>query len=184
MSDSLYLKPHVRHQRVYGMGTSGFMLSPVTPPTQCVAECAKCWFSGQANTVWGPLPKRSPIQNGRPSYIGAYVRTLFGAPRRVRIGIGVRRRDWLCDGGWTLGMGQWEIHIFLRRDQSLTYGNGEFARTQISLRNDLRTAFAFRNLRLKYVYICQAREALKEQFPQAFKCVGWMENDFEHETFW
>ena len=30
------------------------------------------------------------------------------------------RRDWLCDGGWKLGMGQWDIHIFLRRVQCLT----------------------------------------------------------------
>ena len=30
------------------------MLIPVTHPTQCVAECAKCGFSGQANTTWGP----------------------------------------------------------------------------------------------------------------------------------
>ena len=38
-------------------------------------------------------------------------------PRHIRIGIGVRRRDWLCDGGWTLGMGQWD----LSRDQCLTH---------------------------------------------------------------
>ena len=79
----LPLKPHVCHQRVYGMGTSGFMLIPVTPPIQCVAECAKCGFSGQANTAWGPSsrqsggpsPKRSPILNGHLSYIEAYVCT-------------------------------------------------------------------------------------------------------------
>ena len=29
--------------------------------------------------------------------------------------------DWLCDGRWTLGMGQWDIHIFLRREQCLTH---------------------------------------------------------------
>ena len=74
------LKPHVRHQRVYCMGTSGFMLIPVTPLTEYVAECAKCGFSGQANTAWGPSPKRSPIQYGRPSYIGAYVRTQMHVP--------------------------------------------------------------------------------------------------------
>ena len=42
------------------------------------------------------------------------------------------RRDWLCDGSWTLGMGQWDIHIFfLHRDQCFThaYWHGEFART-------------------------------------------------------
>ena len=57
------------------MRTSGFVLIPVTHPTQRVAECAKCGFSEQANTARGPLHKRSPIQNGHPSYIGAYVRT-------------------------------------------------------------------------------------------------------------
>ena len=32
--------------------------------------------------------------------------------RHVRVGIGVRRRDWLCDGGWTLGIWANEISIF------------------------------------------------------------------------
>ena len=48
------LRPGVRDKRLYGMRTSGLMLIPVTHPTQCVAECAKCGFSGQANTTWGP----------------------------------------------------------------------------------------------------------------------------------
>ena len=48
------LKPHVRDKRLYGTLTSGLMLIPVTHLTQCVAECAKCGFSGQANTTWGP----------------------------------------------------------------------------------------------------------------------------------
>ena len=52
------LKPHVRDKRLYGTGTSGLMLIPVTHPTQCVAECAKCGFSGQANTTWGPSTDR------------------------------------------------------------------------------------------------------------------------------
>ena len=40
-------------------------------------------------------------------------RTSFGAPRRVHIAIGIGvSRDWLCDGGWTLGMGQWYVQIF------------------------------------------------------------------------
>ena len=55
-----------------------------------------------------------------------------------------------------------EISIFSYVEISaffFTYGNGEFARTQISLRNDLRTAFVCRHLRLKYVYRCQARVA-------------------------
>ena len=62
------LKPRVRDKRLYGTGTSGLMLISVTHPTQCVAECTKCGFSGQANTTRGPSmdsvgpsPKRSPI---------------------------------------------------------------------------------------------------------------------------
>ena len=43
------------------------------------AECAKCRFSGQANTTWGPSAKRSPIQYGL-NYIGAYVRTRMHEP--------------------------------------------------------------------------------------------------------
>ena len=50
----LYLKPHVHDKRLYGTLTSSLMLIPVTHPTQCIAECAKCGFSGQANTTWGP----------------------------------------------------------------------------------------------------------------------------------
>ena len=54
MSRTLNLKPHVRVKRLYSTLTSGLMLIPVTHPTQCVAECAKCGFNGQANTTWGP----------------------------------------------------------------------------------------------------------------------------------
>ena len=77
----LYLRPHVHHQCDYGMGTSGLVLIPVTHPTQCVAECAKCGFCRQANTAWGPSPKRSPIQHGRPNYNGA----TYARNARVRI---------------------------------------------------------------------------------------------------
>ena len=66
------LKPRVRDKRLYGMGTSGLMLIPVTHPTQRIVECANGGFSGQANTTLGPSPKWSPIQYGRPNYIGAY----------------------------------------------------------------------------------------------------------------
>ena len=72
------LKPRVRDKRLFGTLTSGLMLIPVTHPTHCVAECAKCWFSGQANTTWGPSTEsvvHRPIQYGRPNYIRAYVRT-------------------------------------------------------------------------------------------------------------
>ena len=48
------------------------MLIPVTHSTQCVAECAKCGFSEQANTTL-VHPRSSvfhrPIQYGRPNYI-------------------------------------------------------------------------------------------------------------------
>ena len=123
-----------------------------------------------SNSV-GLSPKRSPIQNGRPSYIGACVRTKCTSQNSSRARNGVVaykgclthkpitarylvlptrphrdwRRDWVYDGGGPLGIGQWDIHI------------------QISLRNDLRAAFACRHLRLKYVYRCQARVALSQK---------------------
>ena len=56
------------------------MLIPMTHSTQCVAECAKCGFSGQANTTLGPSTEfsiPSPDQiwaYGRPNYIGEYTR--------------------------------------------------------------------------------------------------------------
>ena len=162
------------------------MLIPVTPPTQCVAGSAKCGFSGQANTAWGPSPKRSPIQYGRPSYIGAYVRTKCTsqnsscACNRV-----VAYRGYLTHKPMTacylvlpdgrhvrIGIGcamaverrVWanEISTFSYPVISvyLTYGNGKFARTKSSLWNDLPTAFACHHLRLKYVYRCQVCEAL------------------------
>ena len=146
------LKPRVRDKRLYGTGTSGIMLIPVIHPTQCAAECAKCGFSGQANTTLGPSPKRSPIQYDRPNFIGAFVRTKCTSQNSIRTCyvIGLlhteivwhtsqpphsiwcsptrphchwdwrRDRDWLCDGGWTLGIygpmagttGQWDIPIF------------------------------------------------------------------------
>ena len=39
---------------IFSNETSGVLLIPVTHPTQCITECAKCGFSGQANTTWGP----------------------------------------------------------------------------------------------------------------------------------
>ena len=141
-----WLKPRICDKRLYGTGTSGLMLIPLTHPTQCVAECG---FSGQANTTLGPSPKRSPImpiQYGRLNYIGAYVRTKCTSQNLSRTcnrvvayrdclthkpitaqhlvlpdASALAYRDWLCDGGWTLGMGQWDIYIFLRWDQCLTH---------------------------------------------------------------
>ena len=55
--DRIVLKPRVRDKRLYGTGTSGLMLIPVTHSTQFVAGCAKGGFSGQANMTWGPSPK-------------------------------------------------------------------------------------------------------------------------------
>ena len=130
------LKPHVHHQREYGMGTRGVMLIPVTPPTRYVAEWAKRGFSGQANTAWGPSAKLSPIQNGRPSYIGAYVRTKCTSQNLSRA-----RNMVLAYRGCLTNKPITACYLVLPD-----------ARTQISLRNALRTAFACRHLRLKYVY--------------------------------
>ena len=72
-------------------------------------------------------------------------------PHAIWCSLTLPHRYWLCNGGWTLGIWANEISVcFLRRDQCLTYGN--FAKN--SLQNHLRTAFACRYLRLKYVYRC------------------------------
>ena len=72
-----------------------------------------------------------------------------------------------CVGiGHAMAVERWvlanEISIFSYVEISalLTYENLEFARTQISLRNELGTTFACRHLRLTCVYRCQACEAL------------------------
>ena len=94
------LKPRIRDKRLYSMGTSGLMLIPVTHPTQCVAECAKCGFSGQANMAWGPSteletnsmgpsPKRSPIQYGHPNYIEAYTTAKKKRPNQLGYLVGI-----------------------------------------------------------------------------------------------
>ena len=66
---------------------------------------------------------------------------LFGAPRRVRIGIGVGI-------GCAMAVERWANEItffsYVVISALLTYGNGE-----VTLRNDLGTAFACRHLRLK-----------------------------------
>ena len=164
------------------MGTSGFILIPVNPPTQCVAECAKCgvqrasehgmWGPPMSLVLWvhhpnGPQFKMAVRVTSEHSYarnararirvvhvIGLYTciqrlfdtqanhRTLFGAPRSVRIGI--------CVGiGCAMAVERsiWANEIslcsYVEISALLTYGNGEFARTQNFLRNDLRTPFAF-----------------------------------------
>ena len=151
------LKPWVRDKRL--TGTSGVMLIPVTYPTQCVAECTKCGFSGQANTTWGPSTEfggsiAQTVPNSIwPSELHRNIRThemhkpefkphmqlgcCIGLQRLLThkpitahhlvlpdasaLPLGLTYRDWLCDGGWMLRPGQWDIHIFLLRDQCLTH---------------------------------------------------------------
>ena len=130
------------------MGTSGFMLIPVTPPTQCVAECAKCGFSGANEHSLGSI-----AQTGPQSEMTVKVTSERTHARNARVRIRAMHvigllhteavwhtsqslhaiwcsptcphrdwgRDWLCDGGWPLVMGQCDIHIFLRRDQYFTH---------------------------------------------------------------
>ena len=176
------LKPHVRYQRVYGMGTSGFMLIPVTHPTQCVAECTKCGFSGKANTAWGPSPTSPQSKMAvRLTSEHMYAQNARARIRAMHV-IGLLHTEvvWHTSQSlhaswcslthphrywrtlWWLAV-RWRLNVGygpMRSVPLLTYGNGEFTRTQISLRNVLRTAFACRHLRLKYVYRCQACEAL------------------------
>ena len=99
---------------------------------------------GKRTRLWVHRPNGSPImpiQYGRPTYIGAYVRTKCMSqnlsrtcnrvvayrdclthkpitaqhlvlPDASALPLGLAYREWLCDGGWTLGMGQWDVHIF------------------------------------------------------------------------
>ena len=64
------LKPHVRHQQVYGMGTSGFIVDP--RDYSHTMHLRKAQNAGSAGKRTRPGVHR---QNGHPSYIGAYVRT-------------------------------------------------------------------------------------------------------------
>ena len=158
------------------MGTSGFILIPMTPPTKYVTECAKCGFSGQANTVLGPSPKfkmdirvtlkQMYARNARARIRAMHVIGFLHAevvwhkpiiacylvlPWRIRIGIGVGIG---CAVAVEHLVWANEISVFSYVEISavLTYGNEEFACRQISLRNDLRTAFACHHLRLKYYH--------------------------------
>ena len=164
------LKPHVRHQRVYGMGTNSVMLIPillphnVLPNAQNAGSADKRTRPGAIHRTMDPLLKRSPIQNGRPSYIGAYVRTKCTSQNSSRARNSVVwhtsqsphaiwcsptrphrywRRDWLCDSGWTLGYGPMRYLYFLTQ-RSLPYSRMETGNSQAH-------KFSLRNLRLKYV---------------------------------
>ena len=139
------------------------MLIPVTHSTQCVAECAKCGFSGQANTTL-VQPRSSvfhrPIQYGRPNYIthepefepGSCVQRLFDtlANHRTHNTWPHCHFDWRMGIGCaTLGMDQWETIFFLRRGyvrvrcitHVLTRGNGGI-RTQTNFTSEKSAAIA------------------------------------------
>ena len=63
--------------------------------------------------------------------------------------------DWLCDGIWTLSMGQCTIQTFLHSDQCLTHVRKmeeSHTHTQISPWNYSGAAFACQHVRLKQVY--------------------------------
>ena len=117
-----------------------------THPTQCVAECAKCRFSGQANTIWGPPTDRS---NGPQFNMAVRITSEHTCARNAQARIRAivwytTRWDWRIGIGCAMAAECWvwanEISIFFpRRDQCLTHVlTRKFARTQISLRNDQR----------------------------------------------
>ena len=76
------LKPHVRHQWIYGMGTKRCYVDPRDSSNTMCCRMRKMRVQrasehglGPSTRTMDPLLKRSPIQNGCPSYIGAYVHT-------------------------------------------------------------------------------------------------------------
>ena len=88
------------------------MLIPVIHSTQCVAECAKCGFSGQANmTMVHPRSSvfHRPIQCGRPNYIthepgfepGSCVQRLFDTLANHR----THNTQPHCHFDWRMGIG-------------------------------------------------------------------------------
>ena len=87
-------------------------------------------------------------------------RMLFGAPRHVRI----LAYHWLCDGGWTLGMGQWDIPIFLGRDQCLTHVRKRGVRTHTNFTSESAAEIC--------LYGCQACEALRSKW---FTAKQWLQ---------
>ena len=102
------------------------MLFPVTHSTHCVAECAKCGFSGQANTTLvqpRSLVYHHPIQYGLPNYIKTRARIRAGF-LRTEIVLHTRQSPhtqhatalpfWLAHGDLlcNVGYGPMRNHIF------------------------------------------------------------------------
>ena len=132
------------------------MLIPVTPPTQYVAEYAKCGFSGQANMTWGPSPKRYPqfnmailvtlkhayAQNARARIWTVYVIWLLHtevvwhtnqSPHAIWCSPTRPHRDAVR---WRLNIKYGPMrhsHIFLRIDQCLTHAQKLGIRTHTHL---------------------------------------------------
>ena len=73
-SNGVILKPHVRHQRIYSIGTSGLCWSPWLLPYNVLSNAQNAGSAGKRTRI-GVHRSNSSIQNGRPSYTGTYVRT-------------------------------------------------------------------------------------------------------------
>ena len=126
------------------------MFIPVTHSTQCVAEYAKCGFSGQAKRPW-VHPRSSvfhrPIQYGRPNYItrepqGCCIQRLFDTLANHR----THDTRPQCHFDWRMGIRcamvaeRWvwtnekPYFSYVEISGLLAYWHREFARKQISLR--------------------------------------------------
>ena len=120
------------------------MLIPVTHSTQCVTECAKCGFSGQANTTFvQPQSFYGPITRSNMA-----VRITLHTSRVLAYRDCLTRdRIAILIGAWGLAVQRWvwtneKPYFFYAEVSALfTYWHGEmgeFARKQISLRKRAR----------------------------------------------
>ena len=134
------LKPHVRDKRLYGALTSGLCWSPWLIPHNVLLNAQNAGSADKRTRPW-VHPRSSvfhrPIQYGRPNYIGEYTREPGFEPYMQQCCCTQRLFDthivwhnhrthntrphchfdwlyggWLCNGGWTLGMDQWETICF------------------------------------------------------------------------
>ena len=165
------LKPHVRHQRVYRMGTSGLCWSPWLLPHNVLPNAQNAGSAGKRTQPGVHRPNGPQFNMAvRVTSEHTYARNAWAGIRAVHI-IGLLNTEvvwqtsqslhaicciWIGVGiGCAMAFERWvwanEISIFFYVEISalLTYGNGWVARTQIPLLNDLETAFACRHLRLK-----------------------------------
>ena len=139
------LKPHVRDKCLSARELAVLCWSPWLIPHNVLLNARNAGSAGKRTRPW-VHPRSSvihrPIQYGRPNYVNTFVHTKCTSQISSRtckrvvayrdclthkpitahhflllaLPLGSAYRDWLCDGGWTLGMGQRETIFFLPRD--------------------------------------------------------------------